>query len=48
MGSYQDYVIDSHGQTLLIIDQDPANHETFDAGEQVFLSIAPNSLHIVK
>ena len=48
MGSYQDYVIDSHGQTLLIVDQDPANHETFDAGEQVFLSIAPNSLHIVK
>ena len=48
MGAYQDYVIDSHGQTLLIIDQDPANHETFAAGEQVFLSIAPNSLHIVK
>ena len=48
MGSYQDYVIDSHGQTLLIVDQDPANHTTFDAGEQVFLAIAPNSLHIVK
>ena len=48
MGSYQDYLIDSHGQTLLLVDQDPANHETFDSGEQVFLAIAPNSLHIVK
>ena len=48
MGSYQDYLIDSHGQTMLLVDQDPANHETFDSGEQVFLVIAPNSLHIVK
>ena len=48
MGSYQDYVLSTHGQTLLIIDSDPANHETFDAGEKVFLGIAPNKLHIVK
>ena len=48
MGSYQDYVLSAHGQTLLIIDPDPANHETFDAGEKVFLGIAPNKLHIVK
>ena len=48
MGSYQDYVLSAHGQTLLIIDSDPANHETFDAGEKVFLGIAPNKLHIVK
>lgn len=48
MGSYQDYLISSHGQTLLIVDSDPANHETFESGEQVFLVIAPNSLHIVK
>ena len=48
MGSYQDYVLSAHGQTLLIIDSDPANHETFNAGEKVFLGIAPNKLHIVK
>jgi hypothetical protein len=48
MGSYQDYLISSHGQNLLIVDPDPANHETFKAGEQVFLVIAPKSLHIVK
>ncbi|NMC31258.1 MAG: ABC transporter ATP-binding protein [Veillonellaceae bacterium] len=48
MGSYQDYVLSAHDQTLLIIDSDPANHETFDAGEKVFLGIAPNKLHIVK
>ena len=48
MGSYQDYLIDSHGQTMLLVDQDPANHETFAAGEQVFLAVSPNSLHIVK
>ena len=48
MGSYQDYVISSHGHTLLIIDQDPANHETFSAGESVCLTVAPNSLHLVK
>jgi len=48
MGSYQDYIISSHAQNLLIVDPDPANHETFEAGEQVFLVIAPNKLHIVK
>ena len=48
MGSYQDYVISSHGQNLLLVDADPANHQTFEAGEQVFLVIAPNKLHIVK
>jgi iron(III) transport system ATP-binding protein len=48
MGSYQDYLIASHGQTLLVVDPDPANHDTFEAGEQVFLGIAPNKLHIVK
>ena len=48
MGAYQDYVISSHGQNLLLVDADPANHQTFEAGEQVFLVIAPNKLHIVK
>jgi len=48
MGSYQDYVISSRGHNLLIVDPDPANHETFAAGEQVFLVIAPNKLHIVR
>ena len=48
MGSYQDYVISAHEQSLLIVDSDPANHETFETGEQVFLVIAPNKLHIVK
>ena len=48
MGSYQDYVIQTQGQTLVIVDPDPANHPVFGAGEQVFLSIAPNSLHIVR
>ena len=48
MGSYQDYIISAHGQNLLIVDPDPANHETFAADEQVFLVIAPNKLHIVK
>ncbi len=48
MGSYQDYVISSHGHSLLIVDSDPAHHETFEAGEKVFLVIAPNKLHIVK
>lgn len=48
MGSYQDYVIHSDGQVLLIVDPDPANHETFSDGEQAFLSIAPNSLHLVR
>ena len=48
MGSYQDYVLSAHNQILLIIDSDPANHETFQTGEHVFLGIAPNKLHIVK
>lgn len=48
MGSYQDYVLSAHNQNLLIIDSDPANHETFQTGEHVFLGIAPNKLHIVK
>jgi iron(III) transport system ATP-binding protein len=48
MGSYQDYIISSYGQNLLVVDPDPANHDTFDADTQVFLVIAPNKLHIVK
>ena len=47
MGSYQDYLISTHGQQLIVVDSDPANHQTFLADEQVFLSIAPNKLHIV-
>lgn len=47
MGSYQDYIISAHGHNLLVVDPDPANHETFEAGEQVFLVVAPNCLHIV-
>jgi iron(III) transport system ATP-binding protein len=48
MGSYQDYVIAAGGHNLLVIDSNPANRDTFSAGEKVFLALEPNSLHIVR
>ena len=47
MGSYQDYRLRVGGQTLMVVDTNPAFKRIFHEGEQAFVGIRPESLHIV-
>lgn len=48
MGAYQDYKIAVQGQSVLVVDTNPAQKRVFAAGEDVYLNIDVASLHIVK
>lgn len=47
MGSYQDYRLRVGGQLLTMVDTNPGFKRVFREGEQAFVGIRPDSLHIV-
>ena len=47
MGSYQDYRLQVGGQTLMVVDTNPAFKRVFREGEKAFVGIRPACLHIV-
>ena len=48
MGAYQDYKIDVEGREIMLMDYNPIGKKVFAAGDEVFLSVAEGSMHIVK
>ena len=47
MGSYQDYVVDVHGEKICIEVTNPKAKEQFEEGEEAMLNFNPEILHLV-
>jgi len=47
MGAYQDYKIAAGGRSLMVVDNNPAHKKVFQAGEDVYLNISTDSIHII-
>lgn len=47
MGAYQDYVVKHGNFDVTVLDYNPANKKVFNEGENVYLDIDPNSIHII-
>ena len=47
MGESQDYVITAQNQTLQVKEYNPINKEVFAAGENVFLNVDLDSMHLI-
>lgn len=47
MGSYQDYRLRIGEQVITVVDTDPVNKKVYSTGDNVFVQINPQSLHIV-
>ena len=47
MGESQDYVVTAQDQTLQVKEYNPINKEVFAAGENVFLNVDLDSMHLI-
>lgn len=47
MGSYQDYVINRNGMDIKIQDNNPQGNETFEEGEEAYISFDTRNIHII-
>ncbi|AKN30505.1 ABC transporter [Clostridium carboxidivorans P7] len=47
MGAYQDYVANYKGLLVKVLEYDPANKKVYKEGENVYLDVYPNIIHII-
>ena len=47
MGESQDYVVNACGKDLKVKVYNPLIHETYHEGEDIFLSLQKDSLHMI-
>ncbi|MBZ0304999.1 MAG: ABC transporter ATP-binding protein [Anaerolineae bacterium] len=47
LGSEVEYLVETNGQTIIVVDTDPRAEEIFNEGEQVGIDFFPNTVHLL-